>query len=273
MKSFIKSIATAVADWVLRLRGISLPHYFHPSHRRHLVLFGIEPDITRYLKRHVLPGMTVLDIGANVGMITRLLDRLVGQSGHVFGFEPDPYTRGFLEHNVRNCPSVKVYSYALSDTSGHAEFHIHPQSGTSNSLIPIQDARSVFTVECLTVDEFLRMNADIKPDFIKIDVEGAEPRVFAGMTDTVAGSPGLRFISEFCPSNLAAGGYTPDDYFTSLVHLGVAVEVLGADGTCTPVRSLPDLLSSLGSECYCNLLCTSLGIPRSDSLAGGHQLT
>ena len=65
----------------------------------------------------ISPGDDVLDIGANLGIFSRLLARLVGQNGHVYAFEPIPQTFGFLCHNLAKLKLLQVepVPFALSD--------------------------------------------------------------------------------------------------------------------------------------------------------------
>jgi FkbM family methyltransferase len=255
IKSLIKKSLGMVADTVFRHRGWMFPDYVNLSHRINLLLFGNEQDVVRLMKRRLRPGMCVLDVGANVGWISRVCAEKVGTTGRVVAFEPDPYTRGFLEHNVKRHPNISISTIALSDVNEVSQLHIHPHSGTSNSLINFDPNALTVDVECKTIDTFLDENPDVIPNCIKIDVEGAEPKVMNGMTRTAARIPGLFLVIEFCPENLANGGYATADYYSLLKSLGMSVEIIGKDGRTQPVRDLDELMLKLGDSVYCNLLC------------------
>jgi FkbM family methyltransferase len=255
MKQFAKTFVASVANVINAMLGYRFPDYFCERDRVHVLLFGIEPDVSKILKKKLQKGMTVLDIGGNVGLICRICAKQVGPEGHVRTFEPDPYTRGFLEHNVRKCRNVTVSPIALSDENAVAKLHIHPGSGTANSLLEFDASSHAVDVQCMTLDSYLAEHPELKPDCIKIDVEGAEPKVLAGMTETIKRFPGLFLLIEFCPRNLANGGYTASDYFSLLEKLGLASEIIHDDGNSSPVPSLDDLLKELGSQVYCNLIC------------------
>jgi FkbM family methyltransferase len=255
MKQVIKQFLCAVADAILSWRGFRFPDYFNSSHRLWLAFFGIERDVARLFRRRLGQGMCVLDVGANIGWISRICAHRVGKSGRVVAFEPDPYTRGFLEFNVSRFPNVTVSPIALSDGNGPARLHLHPQSGTSNSLVEFDPAAATVEVECRTVDRFLAEHPELRPDFIKIDVEGAEPKVLAGMRETVRRLPGLALVIEFCPENLANGGCTPEGFCGLLDELGLGMEWIGRDGRTEPLAGLEELRRRLGSGVYGNLLC------------------
>jgi FkbM family methyltransferase len=255
MKQFVKHCLTLLADTVLRLRGFRFPYYIHPRHRIDLLLFGNEQDVSRLMKRKLAPGMCVLDVGANIGLISRICAARVGSTGRVIAFEPDPYTRGFLEHNVSRFRNVTVSPIALSNENTKAKLHIHPHSGTSNSLVDFEASTEAVEVDCLTIDSFLEANPGMVPGCIKIDVEGAEPKVLAGMRMTVKRVPNLFVVIEFCPENLANGGYRPRDYHALLESMELAVEIIHKNGTTSPVSGFDDLMAKLGKQVYCNLLC------------------
>ena len=50
------------------------------------------PDLTRFYREQLKPGMTFIDVGANIGYFTVLASRLVGPEGRVIGFKPNPRT-------------------------------------------------------------------------------------------------------------------------------------------------------------------------------------
>lgn len=255
MKQFVKTLVVRIADAINAMRGYRLPAYFCERDRVQVLLFGIEPDVSKILKKRLKQGMTVLDVGGNVGLICRICAKHVGKTGQVWTFEPDPYTRSFLEHNVQKCPNVTVSPIALSDENTSAKLHIHPGSGTSNSLLAFEASSHAVDVECMTMDSFLDHHPTVQPDCIKIDVEGAEPKVLSGMRKTINRFPALFLIIEFCPQNLANGGYSPNDYFSLLEDLGLSSEIIRNDGKSEPVGNLEELMGKLNAEIYCNLLC------------------
>src|SRR5277367_1994764 len=78
-----------------------------------------EPEVVRSIQKHVMPGTTVLDIGAQSGFYSLLLSRLVGPDGMVFAFEPLPANFRILEENVsmNNIQNVTIRREAVSDSS------------------------------------------------------------------------------------------------------------------------------------------------------------
>jgi FkbM family methyltransferase len=122
-------------------------------------------------------GDIVFDIGANVGFYTLLASVLVGPTGKVFSFEPVRrnivYLRKHLQLNsIRN---VSVVECAISDRSGTALFDEGPSS--SMGCLSAMGSLSVATA---TLDELFSSAEISAPNYIKIDVEGAEAQVLAG---------------------------------------------------------------------------------------------
>ncbi len=119
----------------------------------------------------------VLDIGANIGVTTNIFAERAGQ---VHAFEPSPRALGLLKANARS--NVTVHSVALSDYHGVAFFE------ERDSLDISSFSDHGIEVPVRTVDSF-----DLKPDFIKIDVEGFEPQVLRGAKVTLGHSPVVMF--------------------------------------------------------------------------------
>jgi FkbM family methyltransferase len=70
------------------------------------------------VKHLVMPGERVVDIGASIGEYTKLLSGLVGPSGKVYSFEPNPPIYEYLSHNIKKLAlsNVELFDVALSDT-------------------------------------------------------------------------------------------------------------------------------------------------------------
>jgi FkbM family methyltransferase len=160
-----------------------------------------EPEIVRLFERFLKSGMTFLDIGAHVGQYTLIASKLVGPSGQVHSFEPDPQTYAWLDSNVKRnkLTNVVTNQAALADAPGKLEFFLSKiRDVGSNSLRPPKNfsGRTV-EVRCLTVDQYLASHGVRKVDFLKIDVEGAECPALTGAKALLSGSEPPLVIVEF----------------------------------------------------------------------------
>jgi FkbM family methyltransferase len=140
-------------------------------------LGSYEFDKQRLLVKAIKTGTVFLDIGANVGFYTLLASVLVGDEGQVFAFEPLPKNIDFLERHLKinDIQNVTVFRAAVSDRTGTASF----QEGASNSEGHLSE-KGMITVELLSLDDLFFKGILPLPDYMKIDVEGAEFSVLKG---------------------------------------------------------------------------------------------
>jgi FkbM family methyltransferase len=146
-----------------------------------------EPEVVRSIQDHVHLGMRVLDIGAQSGVYSLLLSRLVGPEGMVFAFEPLPANFRVLEENLRlnSIQNVIMRREAVSDFSGNISFEF-PRDEVSLIAGPLleSDNLGVFQVPAISLDDFVRQTGQ-PIQFIKMDVEGAETAVLRGAVQTL----------------------------------------------------------------------------------------
>ena len=151
----------------------------------------------------LVPGMTVLDVGANIGLFSVLARQAVGPRGHVYAFEPSQRARGFLERNLRRNVTanlgqgtVTIVPIALADHDGSGVWISGDYLGTARlgNTAEAQDSRGE---SCTTARlDSLLSGAVVSrtPDVIKVDVEGFEPAVLLGAANLVRERAPLLFI-------------------------------------------------------------------------------
>jgi FkbM family methyltransferase len=262
-KGFLRQVALHGVNVVFRLRGIKLPSYF--SLRQRLLLLrdrlfsprrGVKPDVQNLCRRLLREGMTVVDVGANVGFLARQFSRRIGPGGKVFAFEPDPFTFQFLEFNTRSFANIQLTQCAISDNHEPAVLHLNSIAGTGNSLLNKADSSASVSVPCISLDEFLDQAGKPAVNVIKIDVEGAELNVLRGMRQTIARLPGLQIIIEYCPKNLRGSGVDPRTVYDEIKAGGFNIYFIREDGGTQNIDSFDSLEPILNSSGYTNLLCT-----------------
>lgn len=166
-----------------------------------------EKEQTAIVEHLVHPGDVVLDVGAHVGYYTMLFASLVGRSGRVFAFEPDPRNFAFLGQHARlnGRENITVVNAAVGDHLGQVMFEHGSGSGTghvdaagiSGADAPTSNdvrSRARFPVRMETVDGFARANG-IRVDAVKIDVEGAEMAVLQGAQSVLRDFHPIIFLS------------------------------------------------------------------------------
>jgi FkbM family methyltransferase len=196
------------------------------------------------LKRCAHPGGTVLDVGANVGAYTLLFARWVGDTGHVYAFEPASASRAGLErHLLLNGLSsrVSVRAEAISDRAGSAPF-IDAGTHGDNRLVPSATGETR-NVPSLSIDGFCDA-VGLAPDVIKIDIEGAELAALRGARRTIAGrGAALALFVELHPGTWPSLGVTRADVEDELRRQHLVVDALpgvadpwAVEGICVRLR-------------------------------------
>lgn len=199
-----------------------------------------EPEYFDMMTRLIDSGMTIMDIGANIGWYS--LNFVKAVSGvKVWAFEPVPQTFKQLEKNINlNTLSIQTFNFGFSDRPGFFDFFVDPDLSTSASSVNITGLADIKPIACKleTLDAFAESH-DLKPDFIKCDVEGAELLVFRGGQKTIS-----QFIPIVCTEMLrkwaARYEYHPNEiidwfgnwgYNCYYIEGGVLVQLLQMDET------------------------------------------
>jgi FkbM family methyltransferase len=137
------------------------------------------------------PGDVVWDVGAHAGMTACLLAQMVGPSGLVYAFEPDETNFHYLlrnlgRHEIANVIPVKA---ALSDRTGTANFCMDGTMGAGlNDFLRYAPARHNRVVETLSIKDACERFGSV-PEYMKVDIEGAEVAVVSGALDFLRNHP------------------------------------------------------------------------------------
>jgi FkbM family methyltransferase len=141
-----------------------------------------EPYMQQAFVRFVRDGVTVYDVGAHAGYHSLLCALLVGSSGRVIAFEPNPLNRASIERQLRANPQARitVCPVALSD---HCESTwLDTSRGTCQGQV---SDHGEFAIEARSIDFLVSHEGVPGPQVIKIDVEGHEEQVLRGAVNTV----------------------------------------------------------------------------------------
>ena len=201
------------------------------------LLAGIahEPHVEAVMRERLRTRDVVLDIGANIGIMTMLAASRVGASGRVIAVEPIPRNRLLIARSAQTngFGQIEILAAAAGESSGELELRTHPT--TSNSSTPAAagerlntDGGVVVRVPMLVLDEVLA-NLD-RLDLVKIDVEGMEPRALRGLQHTLTRLRPV-LLSEFHPWAIErATASEPIEYLRWLLGLYSKITVLHRDG-------------------------------------------
>lgn len=176
-----------------------------------------ERTITAALK----PGMTAIDIGANIGYHTFRMARAVGKSGRVVAIEPTGWAFSKLQRNIalNTIPNIYPLKIALGDRDqGPVELRVR-----SSFRLDASDLRTDEVVPMYTLDAALRENGVDRVDFLKMDVDGFEAKVIRGAQETLARDRPIMFF-EVTPSAMRANGDDVSDLVGTLTGLGYRLQ-------------------------------------------------
>lgn len=155
-----------------------------------------EPVATRAVIANAEPGMCVFDIGGHLGYYTLLLAKCVGPAGRVVSFEAAPGNFATLKRNVamNGLSNVELINLALFSGTGTIRLSVAPTGTFSGdwSTNPRTDGHSI-QVRTISLDQYCRANR-LSPEFLKIDVEGAEYDVLIGGRETILRSRPILLI-------------------------------------------------------------------------------
>lgn len=144
-----------------------------------------EPMTTAVINEQVKPGMTVLDIGANIGCHTLRLAKLVGEAGKVITFEPMSWAFAKLKTNIElnDFNNVILEKLALSNIIERKPAYFRTSWTPDNQSSP--NSKNSEDIDFLTLDKYVSINNIDKIDFIKLDVDGYEYKVIWGGRETI----------------------------------------------------------------------------------------
>jgi FkbM family methyltransferase len=138
-------------------------------------------DEIDFLRRLIKPGQQVIDIGANYGVYTLSLAKLVGPTGAIWAFEPGSTTADYLAQGIaaNNFTHVALERSAVSSRTGTAVLSLNDNSEL-NSLTLTSDTDKTETVRVVTLDQCLRDYGWRNITLLKIDAEGEEVNIIEG---------------------------------------------------------------------------------------------
>lgn len=209
-----------------------------------------EQWVTDVFRSIVLPGMTVVDIGANVGYYALMAADLVRAEGKLVAFEANPDLAELLHSNLSIngfLDRSSVENKAVLAHSGMAQFGVFDRylgassiyaSAASASLY--RDTIKTIDVQAVSLDDYFSPGARV--DVMKIDAEGAEPAILSGqLPRVIAENIDIQIIMEFAPSLFKPTIGTPAEFYERIRALGLKMHRIEHDGSLTERATSKDL--------------------------------
>ena len=179
-------------------------------------------DGRKFFAQHIRPGMRVVEAGANLGVFTLQLSKLVGPEGKVFAFEPDPALYAALQKNLdRNgMKNVTTIPRALGSRTARLGLKTFGLNSGDTRLCDDATEAGATPVDVVTMDDAL---VGESVDFVKLDVQGWELEALRGATRLFAENPAVQLFVEFWPYGLRRAGCAPLDLITFLQKAGFSL--------------------------------------------------
>ena len=207
-----------------------------------------------FFAREIKPGMTVVDVGANIGLYALNFSQLVGPSGQVYAFEPAPDLFKALEAGRKSSgrSNLQVFPYGLGARTETLQLQRSFFNSGDNRIGASGGdfAGDSTAVEIRRGDELLADAPHV--DFIKIDVQGWELHALRGLTETIRRSPEMQIYLEFWPQGLRAAGASPAELWSFLCSHGFNMR-REVGGKWVPVATVGEVTDSMAEDAYINL--------------------
>jgi FkbM family methyltransferase len=192
-----------------------------------------------FLTRFSFGDGAILDVGANLGIISLLMARrFPGRPIHAF--EPNPSALLSLRANfVRNkCNHAQAYAAAIAAHDGEILFQVDPVNRATTHIAGANEdgtaSPQIARVPCLTLDSFIETRNIDEVCLLKVDVEGYEELVFRGAEQILKKQLIETVYYEVCPSLAARAGFAPESSSSILLESGYHLHVLDNNGRLEP---------------------------------------
>jgi FkbM family methyltransferase len=203
LDNWYAGLARRVTDRPVIVRGH--PMYLDANDSLGFLTREYEPGTSEIVSRLTTRGATAVDIGAHIGFYTMLLSRRVGSEGRVYAFEPETENVQLLRRNIalNRYNNVVLEDAAVSDETGHASLSISEHNRGDHRLVPLGSLGRTIVVRTIGLDSYF--DGKRKPNIIKVDVQGAEWRVLAGMQHLLATASPI-IVMEWTPDLIDLSG-------------------------------------------------------------------
>jgi FkbM family methyltransferase len=183
---------------------------------------------TQLMIERLKPGAVFIDVGANIGYFTVIAAYIIGDGGYIAAFEPDRDNFSLLLANLtaNNMHYVDAVNAGLSDKAETGKLYLSHDNFGDHQVYDNGDSRSCAEITLLNGSDYLQSINAI--DFLKIDVQGAEAHVIAGLLPLLlkSSSMNLTIIIEFSPFSLRQAGASAHQLLDMLAALKLPFHVI-----------------------------------------------
>jgi FkbM family methyltransferase len=149
--------------------------------------FEKETHAFEKIRPMIYAGDVALDIGANFGLYSLPISRWIGEDGRLYAFEPLVGNISLLTRNItlnKIANAIVVASAVSNDSAEKLRFFCNNQDVSLTASLNVPDSAEFIEVDNVRIDDWSKRQ-NVIPNFIKIDVEGAEMEVLRGAEFTL----------------------------------------------------------------------------------------
>ncbi len=222
----IKNIEINDREITMTTRRSSIKMVVVPLDKRiipiEIINFGdYEIEILKMMRKLIKSNFTVLDIGGNAGWYAINLSKLI-EKIRLHVFEPIPNTFEILKRNIilNQVRCAALHNYGLSNEDKDVDFYYYPEGSGNASMANLSNVKTATKIKCKvrTLDNVV-MASKIRPDFMKVDVEGGELFVFQGGIETLKRCKPI-VVTEMLRKWAAKFDYHPNQIINLFSNLG-----------------------------------------------------
>jgi len=220
---------------------------------------------TLLFKKFIEKNTIFIDIGAHIGYYS-LLCASKSNEGKIISFEP--FTRNFniFKKNIllNHFKNIKPIKKAVLNKNNSSFLYISNENNTgdnrffSKDLIGISTPRKNISVACIKLDDYLH-ESNLKPDVIKMDIQGAEFLALQGMIDTLQHTEHLVLFTEFWPKGIESTGESPSEFLNLLEKFDLKIYDIDSEEKTLQKKNSNQLIKQYlkkdNPELQTNLLC------------------
>jgi FkbM family methyltransferase len=227
-----------------------------------LVYGSYETYESHLVDKFVKRGMTVYNVGGNIGYYAVRAGIAAGGEGRVYAFEPSTENFRLLQQNIEdnNLKHVRAINTAVADHTGMLRLYLSNTNSGDHQVFPAVEERAFIEIPSVSLDEFVK--EEPAPDVIIMDVQGAEYSVLKGFGSYLSApnrKPLILFM-EFSPAHLRRAGHSPEELLNLIHQANLNVHVIDERRRTTlPISDEELIRITVGTE-EKNLLCAERGV-------------
>lgn len=185
---------------------------------------GSDWSLLSAMSQVLRPGDVLWDVGANVGYVSQHFAREKFHLAEIHAFEPNPSVVTTLRSLFRDRAQVCVHAVGLGAQDEERQIRIDPRGSSTGSLVADLPGAKTVSIKICRADRLRNESGLAAPAVVKVDVEGFEPQVFAGMQQTIQQARPIIFFEHI---------WIDDESVRRLVPAGYDLTFLLDDGTLT----------------------------------------